>query len=701
MKLLFALFALIATAAFAAPSACPIFPAPRGWAPAAAGLPLSATTPIVVSATPSASDLHAALILSAEMADTFGVGVPIVRAATPPAGPCIVLGDTNSSLVRAAFALRKLAVPTETAAHAEGYTLLSDANGAILAGADEAGTFYAVQSARQLIRRTGANAAELAGATVSDWPATGFRGVRVFLPGRDNLPFFRRWLVDFVALHKFNKLVLELNAAMRFERHPELNAGWLDYNRSLNLSRRDRPKGPNGEGQDSSHHDTADGGILEKSEVADLVRLCEQHHIEVVPEIPTLTHSYYLLTRHKELAEITNAEWPDAYCPLAPGVYDLVFDVLDEIIEVTHPKLIHIGHDEWRMPIDACPRCRGHDYGELFFADIRKIHGFLTQRGIKVGVWGDHFIPKLHLNDERKNAAGKVYRIPGLFPEAQILAGLPKDILIGNWFWRDERGGVDNDAMIARWGYPQVLANLTAEITDGARRRGQNNMIGGSVSLWSATTEWNFAKENLNMFSGTAELLWSEKLSTPDELILSLQARMPDIRRRLSGQRPPAALGDPQRRVAVAEAGAVVPIGEDPTSLTFVHSLAQPAGNRIVHQTIFNPIETSELLGAYEVAYEDGLVQSVEIRYGWNIIECAWPAVKQQLDKNRNQPLNCYAADPVSGPEGTSFAFEWTNPRPGKKIVSVRLRQLGKPANPVLLHEVRVTATRPRPVNDR
>lgn len=698
MKPILVFFVLTGTLAAAEP--CPIFPAPRAWTPAATALPLGQATPIVISSAPSASDLQSALILSGELADTFGVGVPIVRAATLPASPCIVVGDTKNPMVRAAFAARNLAVPSEI--RAEGYTLIADARGAILAGSDEPGTFYAVQSARQLVRRiTPSGSAEMAGANITDWPATGFRGVRVFLPGRDNLPFFRRWLVDYVALNKFNKLVLELNAGMRFERHPELNAGWLDFNRSLNLSRRDRPKGPNGEGQDSSHHDTADGGVLEKSEVADLVRLCEQHHIEVVPEIPTLTHSYYLLTRHKEFAEVVDAEWPDTYCPLAPGVYDLVFDVLDEIIEVTHPKLIHIGHDEWRIPLDVCPRCRGRDYGELFFADIRNIHSFLTSRGIKVGVWGDHFIPKLHLNDERKNAAGKVYRIPGLFPEAQILSSLPKDILIGNWFWRDDRGGVENDAMIARWGYSQVFANLTAEITDGARRRVQNNMIGGSVSLWSATTEWNFAKENLNMFSGTAELLWSEKLSSPEELIVSLQARMPDIRRRLSGQRGPSTLGDSARTIAVSNSSAAVPIGEDPASLVFVHSLAQPAGNRIVHQTIFNPIETSELLGAYEITYEDGLVQSVEIRYGWNIIERAWPAVKQQLDKGRNQPLNCYAADPVPAVDGSRFAFEWVNPRPGKKVVSVRLRQLGKPANPVALHEVRFVSTRPRPANDR
>ena len=67
------------------------------------------------------------------------------------------------------------------------------------------------------------------------------------------------------------------------------------------------------------------------------MRFVRQHHVEVIPEIPSLTHSYYLLTRHRELAEVQDAEWPDTYCPSEPKVYDLLFDVLDEYIGVMHP----------------------------------------------------------------------------------------------------------------------------------------------------------------------------------------------------------------------------------------------------------------------------------------------------------------------------------------------------------------------------
>ena len=68
--------------------------------------------------------------------------------------------------------------------------------------------------------------------------------------------------------------------------------------------------------------------------------------VKVKSEIPSLTHGYYLLTRHPELAEYPGDKWPDTYCPSNPKSYELMFDVYDEYIEVIKPKMFHIGHDK-------------------------------------------------------------------------------------------------------------------------------------------------------------------------------------------------------------------------------------------------------------------------------------------------------------------------------------------------------------------
>ena len=163
-----------------------------------------------------------------------------------------------------------------------------------------------------MIRREG-KAVTIAGARIEDRPHVPFRAIRLYLPGHENIAFFRRFLRDFMALYKFNKVIMEVNGSMRLDRHPEVNAGWIDFAKNLFYTRRYYPRGANQTYQNSAHHDTADGEILEKDEVAALVRYAGEQHIEVIPEIPSLTHAYYLLTRHPELAAVEGAEWPDTY----------------------------------------------------------------------------------------------------------------------------------------------------------------------------------------------------------------------------------------------------------------------------------------------------------------------------------------------------------------------------------------------------
>ena len=73
------------------------------------------------------------------------------------------------------------------------------------------------------------------------------------------------------------------------------------------------------------------------------------------------------------LAEDPDMRWPDSYCPSNPESYRILFDLMDEVLEVLRPRRVHIGHDEWRAGA-FCARCRGKDTGELFAEDVLKIH---------------------------------------------------------------------------------------------------------------------------------------------------------------------------------------------------------------------------------------------------------------------------------------------------------------------------------------
>ena len=737
------LLALVLAGSAHALDAPPVFPIPQEMELLNAAFPLDDGVVILVPAKPSAEDLKLARFLQAHLADRYQLALEMQRADAFPAGRRVILiGSVQNPLVQQQAAARNWEV-TALKPGPEGYLLATGPDAVVVAGSDDAGAFYGLQSVRQLIVPRDAGLV-VRGARIKDWPHLPFRGIRLFLPGQENIAFFKRFLRDFMALYKFNQVILEMNAAMRFDRHPELNAGWREFAKDLNYSRRDRPVGPNDYFMNSAHHDTGDGGVLDKSEVADIVAFARENHIDVVPEIPSLTHSFYLLARHRELAEIQDAEWPDTYCPADPRSYDLIFDVLDEYVEVMKPKIIHIGHDEWRMPVGLCARCKGMDVRDLLIQDITKLHGHLAKKGVGTALWGDHFLENIRAKHVRSQTSpsGYVYDIPGALTPEQVQNAIPKDILILNWFWnqRDARtvegtpsAGEHNDIQVMKWGFRQVWGNLTPRLSwqNYATRSTRQGVLGGASSSWAASTEFNFGKDLMWQFLGTQNMLWSKHWPAPAELLEMVQSLMPAVRRNTSGTLPPSDEGDPivsidlraqQTARAGPEPGGIdpaglktgsiavgriplqltdpaanggkyavvvsnkgteppafplvseaIPIGQDVSSLIFLHALTKPAASQVADRLIHNFPDAADLLGWYEVLYADGLTVSVPIRYGVNILEWNW--LKQGVEPDRY----CYGADAVeigtgkSGPV-TFFAFEWVNPRLGRVIKEVRLK---------------------------
>ncbi|MFC1712073.1 glycoside hydrolase family 20 zincin-like fold domain-containing protein [Candidatus Poribacteria bacterium] len=711
-----------------------IFPYPRKSETLEGRFVLDEQAVILLPENPSQSDTFLARFLSADLVDRYQVALGTVTARQVDEGKrFFLMGTIANPLVKTFCNEYGLTIP-EQYSSGESYVLHITDNAVLIAGADEAGAFYGLQSLRQLISN-GKDGLMIHCVHVEDSARKPFRGIRLYLPGRENITFFKRFIRDFAAFFKYNKLIIETNAAIRLDKHPELNAGWYELARCLNYTRRDRPEGIGRHFQDSTHHDTGDFGIVEKEDVADIVRYAAQHHIEVIPEIPSLTHAYYMLTRHRELAEIVQAEWPDTYCPNIPESYDLYFDVLDEYIEVMQPKTIHIGHDEWRMPMDICPRCKGKDYMQLFVEDVRKIHEYLTQRGVRTAMWGDHLLTAVRGDGVRDGSSpsGYKYRRPGALRPQQVEEEIPKDILLLNWFWNESgrEGAEANDIQLEEWGFQQVYGNFTPAIAtqNYEQRSSRKSVLGGAVSAWQATREFNFGKDLMDTFVGCAPLLWSDRWPETKEYSTLIQSMMPTVRRNLKGETMPTEDGEAVTVLDISEhfnvsCGAIafgndlygapseaiapgdksfslgrkngdgnialivgsegegeiylpteanaIPIGEDPSSLLFLHACDKPSSKLMGHSIIFNFPDCADLLGWYEVVYEDGFIETIPIRYGVNILEWQWA-------RDGGPNGLCYEADPVNcaadGKEPvTFFAFEWLNPRFGKIIQEIRLK---------------------------
>ncbi|MFN7993275.1 MAG: beta-N-acetylhexosaminidase [Bryobacteraceae bacterium] len=673
-----------------------VFPPPRELHATAGSLTVDESLTVLVPDPANAADRQLAALLTAELSERYGVAVRTASAASlPPGGPVVVMGTLGNPLVRAACELLNIDTANQET-HPEGYLLRVTPRLALVAGFDEAGAFYGFQSLRQLIERRNATTA-IAAVDIRDWPDKPFRGVKLYLPGADHIPYFRRFIRDFMALYKFNTAIVEMNAAMRLDHHPELNAGWVEFSRNMRETRRERSPGPGGQFQDSANADTADGGVLEKEQVAELVRYAREFHIEVIPEFPTLTHSYYLLTRHRELAEIQNAEWPDAYCPSNPATYDLVFSVLDEYIDVIHPRMMHVGHDEWRAPVGVCPRCRGKSTAELYARDLTRIHDHLRAKGVQTAIYGDHLIEALRGRgtEHHDNPGGVPYDTPGGLSAPQVESLVPKDILVFNWFWddREKAQGEANDRALQSWGFRQVYANLTPEIQNYPERSRIAGVIGGAPSSWAATDERNFGKDLMFDFLGSAELLWSGVTHDVTVTAAAVQSLMPDVRRRMSGvplpsdHAPVVALKLPFAALPapISDVSTAIPVNADVSSIVFLHASAKPAQNVPAYQATWNYDDTAGLLGWYEIRYADGFVTTVPVRYGLHILESSWGA-------NVVAGRTAYEAVAVNPPNGASgatfFAYEWPNPRLGKPVKSIRL--VAAPGRTVLLAGVSV-----------
>jgi Glycosyl hydrolase family 20, domain 2/Glycosyl hydrolase family 20, catalytic domain len=704
-----------------------IFPDPREATWSKESFLLDANVLILVPEKPSPEDLRLARFLVAELSDQHGVALRVRQAAAlPGTGRFILMGSAANLLIRQFLSRRG---HQKQVKEPEGYWLEVTSRSVVVAGADDRGAFYGLQSLRQLIRGGTEGKERVPGVTLRDWPLKPFRGIKVYLPSRENIPYFKRFVRNVMALYKFNELILEMDGAMRLDRHPEINAGWLEFGRNMNSTRRERSWGTRHEFQDSANADVAGGEVLEKQEVAELLDYVRSFHVDVIPEIPSLTHSYYLLTRRRDLAEIPNAEWPDAYCPLAPGIYRLLFEVLDEYLEVMKPGTLLIGHDEWRVPVGVCPRCKGHSPTELYAQDVDKIHAYLRRKGVRTAIYGDHLIEALRGKqvEEISGYKGFHYETPGGLSDDQVRRLIPKDILVFNWFWHDgDKGqGEQDDLLLEKWGFEQVYGNMEPDIQNFARRAARRGILGGAPSAWAATTELNLGKDLMFDILGCARLLWSGEGPSQAELSETAQRLLPGIAENVSPPPFPSEFDpvepvdiepalnaasvpgvdltamptgrvaadkvvfDLERRdgkcvVAVSTGGpasSAIAVGADVSSVIFLQALTKPARNVPAYQATWNYQDTADLVGWYEVTYVDGFVQTVPIRYGVNILEVGWGESHQP--GNLAYDARLVDCGGTNSKRLTFFADEWRNPRPGIPVKEIRLRATAEIRNAV------------------
>jgi hypothetical protein len=673
-------------------------------------------------------------LLAELIADQFMVVLPVVEGKAPEGKTPVFVGEVSTPLMGEVTAK----TISKTNPGPEGYWLQISANQAVIAGSDYRGTLYGVSSFIQLVHSWGHQSVAVWQATIKDWPFLPIRWVHVYIPGKEMLPFARRYFRDFLLRYKFNGMIMEIGGGVRLDSHPEISTGWrrtvsewYAHGETIFKIGEGIPLGTANRFAASCHFGVGGGSYIEKEDLRLLANQAADFGLEITPEIQSLTHSYYIASAHRELAEDPDMSWPDSYCPSNPGSHQLLFEMMDEITDLIHPKRVHIGHDEWRAGA-FCPRCQGKDPGALFAQDVLKIQNHLQEKGIETWMWGDHFVD-WHNRFGRKETEGGVvrYEHPDTRTTRDIVAAATNQIHITNW--SDERG----DATFKKLGWKFIIGNFHGSAEkDWPGRVARGGLLGGEISSWCALDEFELGKLNIPEAAYTINLLWSAQYPDKAAVMEQVGLLMPAIRRHLAVAPPPSLKANPMRFEVLDIRSAVnhTPNGEnwdlrglktgrgyyndlpyeivdprqmggnncvlvarhkgdDPAevplpiqgrwaSLLFLQT-ATDNGRETVHagdQTHF-PHESSELLGFYAIQFADGLMSTHEIRYDENLTK--W-------DASFDTP--CYLTRAINAGRlpgdrpAVLWASEWKNPRPEVPITSIRM--VGSPgpsaAQPVL-----------------
>ena len=520
--------------------------------------------------------------------------------------------------------------------------------------------------------------------TIFDAPRMAFRGVHLLLPSREDIPFFYRLVEHILSPMGYNCIFMVFCGGMVFESHPEINEACMHA----------VAQGNSGVWPKFPFSSVAGGKVLTKEEVADLVSFAGSFGIDVIPEVPSLGHVQYLTIAHPEIAEIeetvvsedneadTRNEdarpkkfYRHCYCPSNPRSYEILFDILDEIIEVVKPKkYIHMGHDEV-YEIGVCPVCRKSTPARLLADDISRIHAHLKQKGLTMMMWADMLQPVTK------------------YETSAAIDLIPKDIIMLDFIWYFHMSKDIEDNLLAK-GFRVLFGNMYSSHFPRYESRIQKpGILGAQTSTWVGTSPEPLGREGkLYEILFSAQMMWSASYSSDHKFTYDrmLKTQIPSLRAQLLDCIYPSALSDVSCRILAQQPAPGIMVFEANCrcdSLVFCHT-----ADRKIHRVPWMPLEE---IGQYLVAYDDGTEISVPITYGGTV---------GYYGRRQNEPFphsyyrhNGYTtafmvdSEEHRRSDGTYYCiyrYEWLNPWPERTIRQITLHQSEDFPAKVVIHRI-------------
>jgi hexosaminidase len=411
------------------------------------------------------------------------------------------------------------------------YTLEVGKEGVYIAGDNETGAFYGVQSLLQLIPTEKSSNLKIPYVSIKDYPRFEYRGMMLDVSRHFFDVAYVKKFIDYLAMHKMNyfhwHLTEDQGWRIEIKKYPKLTTTGAYRNGTL------IGKYP-GKGNDGKRY----GGFYTQEEVKDIVAYASKRYITVIPEIEMPGHasaaiaSYPYLSSFPEEATTHPARttWSgdstgkqvqqtwgvhrDVFAP-TEETFKFLQDVLDEVIPLFPSKYIHIGGDE-------CPKDNWKH--SPFAQQLIKEKDLKDEHGLQ-----SYFIQRMekYINSKGKTIIGWDEILEGgLAPNAIVMS------------WRGEKGGIE----AARLNHPVIMTPNTYVYLDYSQTKNEDSVViggflplqkvysyepvpaelpadqtkyilGGQANLWTEYVN-NPAKAEYMIFpraTAVSEVLWSPK----------------------------------------------------------------------------------------------------------------------------------------------------------------------------------------------
>jgi hexosaminidase len=413
------------------------------------------------------------------------------------------------------------------------YILIVNDKGISIAGNDESGIFYGIQTLFQLLpaandkQQTTNNKLSIPQLTIIDYPRFPYRGMHLDV-GRHFFPVtFIKKYIDYLAAYKYNTFHWHLTEdqgwRIEIKKYPDLTKVGGFRNGTI-IGRYP------GKGSDNKPY----GGFYTQAEIKEVVQYAKERYIDVIPEIEMPGHSSAAIAAYPwlscfpakpteiparmisqksiddqkkgkiKLVQETWGVFDDVFCAGKDSTFMFLENLIDEVNSLFPSKYFHLGADEcpkthWKICSACQKRMKDNnlkDEHELQSWFVQRIEKYLNNKG-KILIGWDEILEG------------------GLAPNAVVMS------------WRGETGGIE----AAKQKHPVIMTPGNPVYFDHTQSKNEDSVTIGGYNPIENVYAYEPIPKELNAEQGKYVLgaqanMWTEYMEYPGKVEYMMFPRM-------------------------------------------------------------------------------------------------------------------------------------------------------------------------------